>query len=158
MIWVPQGIGGQCPRASYWSSCISFQQLLLHLLSLLYLKKRIRSNFRLIWCWSLATTTHCEVPKVQGLPFNTSAYHSNTCSCGPSEDWIKFPLLPRRPLPKGFLSMLLPIIPSLSLQLLVLKRNIAINALIDKPECVKNIFKAEQPASSPCMVQQFRKI
>ena len=42
--------------------------------------------------------------KVQGLPFDAFAYHSNKCFCGPSEDWIKFPLKPWRPLPKGFLA------------------------------------------------------
>ena len=66
MIWVPEGIGGHCPRASYWSSCISFQRLI-HLLSQKGVNKVSEWNFQLTWCWSslgntqwvLATIAYC---------------------------------------------------------------------------------------------------
>ena len=73
MIWVPEGSGGQSPRASYWCFWISFQQLLLCLRCSLSAKTFVNtlqlviqgteSNSFLTFCWS-SGGCYC----VHGLP------------------------------------------------------------------------------------------
>ena len=77
---VPEGIGGHCPRASYWYICISFQQLIM---SFSFCQWYMAVCPRRTWS-SIQRMNQIPITLkmlVKGLPMDASVYHSTNCSC-----------------------------------------------------------------------------